>query len=67
MSGNFEVFSAGNPEQFSFRLTADDGTVVAVSPTFEHLKALIAGINAARENAATGCIIDHRELPLGQS
>ncbi|MDQ6752004.1 MAG: YegP family protein [Actinomycetota bacterium] len=59
MSGNFEVFSEGNGGEFSFRLTADDGTVIAVSPKFAHLKGVIAGINAVRENAATGFIVDH--------
>ena len=67
MSGNFEVFSHGNGNQFSFRLTADDGTVIATSPKFTHLKAVIAGINAVRENAAAGFVVDRTQGSIARS
>lgn len=57
MAGKFEILMDGD-ETYRFRLTAEDGTVVAVSPKFHHLKAVVAGINAVRENAATGIIVD---------
>ncbi|WP_426996903.1 YegP family protein [Pseudarthrobacter sp. N5] len=57
MAGEFEIHKEGE-EIFRFRLRAADGTVVAVSPAFGTLKALVCGINAVRENAATGHIVD---------
>lgn len=57
MAGKFEILKDGE-EAYSFRLTAADGTVLAESPKFDHLKAVVAGINAVRENAATGLIVD---------
>lgn len=57
MAGRFEILK-DNDQAFRFRLTAADGTVVAESPTFTHLEGVIAGINAVRENAATGLIVD---------
>lgn len=47
---------------FRFRLKADDGTVVAVSPRFPDIKSVVAGITAVRESAATGFIVDRRSL-----
>ena len=47
-----------------FRLTADDGTLVAVSPLFKTLKGVVAGINAVRENAATGLVVDRSRPEL---
>lgn len=61
MSGIFEILAAGE-QSFHFRLRADDGTVVAVSPKFPDIAALVAGINAVRESAATGFVVDHRSL-----
>ncbi len=61
MAGSFEILKAGT-NSFRFRLTAEDGTVVAVSPQFPNLKAVVAGINAVRENAATGFVVDRRNL-----
>ncbi|MFP3580482.1 YegP family protein [Arthrobacter sp. fls2-241-R2A-200] len=61
MAGSFEILQAG-PSAFRFRLTAEDGTVVAESPQFPTLKAVVAGINAVRENAATGFVVDRRSL-----
>lgn len=57
MAGIFEIAEAGEEEYF-FRLTAADGTVVAVSPLFNTIKGAAAGINAVRENAATGLVVD---------
>ena len=56
MAGVFEITEAG--EEYFFRLTAADGTVVAVSPMFNTIKGAAAGIDAVRENAATGLIVD---------
>ncbi|CAH0294102.1 hypothetical protein SRABI83_04301 [Arthrobacter sp. Bi83] len=59
MAGTFEIVTA-DQGSFRFRLTAEDGTVVAVSPSFPNIKAVVAGITAVRENAATGFIVDRR-------
>ena len=58
MAGTFEIAQAGDKAYF-FRLTAADGTVVAVSPLFSSIKGAAAGITAVRENAATGLVVDH--------
>ena len=57
MAGTFEIAQAGDKAYF-FRLTAPDGTVVAVSPLFSTIKGAAAGITAVRENAATGLVVD---------
>lgn len=57
MAGIFEIAEAGE-ESYFFKLTAADGTVVAVSPLFKTIKGAAAGINAVRENAATGLIVN---------
>ncbi|MBT8159625.1 MULTISPECIES: DUF1508 domain-containing protein [Arthrobacter] len=57
MAGRFEVLQDG--AGYHFRLMAADGSLVAESPKFKHLKALVDGINAVRENAATGIVVDH--------
>ena len=57
MAGIFEIAEAGEKAYF-FKLTAPDGTVVAVSPLFNSIKGAAAGITAVRENAATGLIVD---------
>ena len=57
MAGQFEILK-NNSGAYRFRLTAPDGTLVAESPRFKHLGAAVAGINAVRENAATGIIVD---------
>jgi uncharacterized protein YegP (UPF0339 family) len=70
LAGIFEIAQAGDTSYF-FRLTAADGTVVAVSPLFSSIKSAAAGINAVRENAATGLIVDrsdaHRRVAPGRS
>ncbi|XAS66882.1 YegP family protein [Micrococcaceae bacterium Sec5.7] len=63
MAGTFEVLSDGTGS-FRFHLKADDGTTVAVSPRFPNIKAVVAGITAVRENAATGLVVDHRSTPF---
>ena len=57
VAGVFEIAAAGD-ESYFFRLTAPDGTVVAVSPLFNTVKGAAAGITAVRENAATGLVVD---------
>jgi uncharacterized protein YegP (UPF0339 family) len=57
VAGTFEILQAGEGT-FLFRLTAGDGTVVAVSPKFTTIKGVVDGITAVRENAATGLVMD---------
>lgn len=66
MAGTFEIVST-EEEVFYFRLTADDGTLVAVSPRFKTLKGVVAGINAVRENAATGLVVNRSRRELASS
>lgn len=58
MAGTFEILQSGGGS-FLFRLTAPDGTVVAVSPKFTTIKEVVEGIAAVRENAAMGLVVDH--------
>jgi uncharacterized protein YegP (UPF0339 family) len=58
LAGIFEIAEAGDQAYF-FRLTAADGTIVAVSPLFNTIKGAAEGITAVRENAATGLVVDH--------
>lgn len=57
MAGTFEIHQAGEGT-FLFRLTAGDGTVVAVSPRFATIEGVVDGITAVRENAAAGFVVD---------
>ncbi|MCX6499031.1 MAG: YegP family protein [Arthrobacter sp.] len=57
MAGIFEIAATGD-ESYFFRLTASDGTVLAVSPLYNTIRAVAAGITAVRENAATGLVVD---------
>ncbi|WP_458781033.1 YegP family protein [Arthrobacter sp. D3-16] len=59
MAGRFEIHRVGD-ESYRLRLTDADGNIVAVSPNFKSLNTLIEGINAMRENAATGIVVDLR-------
>jgi uncharacterized protein YegP (UPF0339 family) len=61
LAGIFEIAKAGEKAYF-FKLTAPDGTVVAVSPLFNTIKAAAAGITAVRENAATGLVVDKSRI-----
>lgn len=62
MAGTFEIIREGEGA-FRFRLTAGDGTLVAVSPRFTTIKAVVDGIAAVRENAATGFVVNHSSCP----
>ena len=57
MAGTFEIIRE-EEEGFLLRLTAGDGTVVAVSPRFKTIEAVVEGIAAVRENAAMGLIVN---------
>ncbi|HET7140188.1 MAG TPA: DUF1508 domain-containing protein [Arthrobacter sp.] len=57
MAGMFELFVDAK-SNFRFRLTAPDGSVMAVSKAFEDKTAAVAGIAAVREYAGMGLITD---------
>jgi uncharacterized protein YegP (UPF0339 family) len=57
MAGLFELFIDAEA-YFRFRLTAPDGTVMAVSKAFDNKTAAVAGIAAVREYAGMGLIAD---------
>ncbi|MGO4857538.1 YegP family protein [Arthrobacter sp. 2MCAF14] len=61
MAGRFEILRDGE-DGYRFRLVTADGTLVAESPQFKHLKAVAAGITAVRENAATGIVVDRSKI-----
>ena len=58
MAGMFELF-IDEESAFRFRLTAPDGTIVAVSRPFDTKTDAVAGIAAVREYAGMGLISDH--------
>lgn len=60
MAGRFEIHRVGD-ESYRLRLTDAEGNIVAVSPNFKSLNTLLEGINAMRENAATGIVVDLRQ------
>lgn len=60
MAGRFEIHRVGD-ESYRLKLTDADGNIVAVSPNFKSLSTLLEGINAMRENAATGIVVDLRQ------
>jgi uncharacterized protein YegP (UPF0339 family) len=57
MAGIFELF-VDEESAFRFRLTAPDGTVMAVSRPFDTKTDAVAGIAAVREYAGMGLISD---------
>lgn len=57
MAGMFVLFVDAE-SNFRFRVTAPDGTVMAVSKAFEGKAAAVAGIAAVREYAGMGLIAD---------
>lgn len=64
MRGTFELFN-DEDKHFRFRLTAPDGTLMALSRPFPDKAAAVAGITAVREYAGTGLITDQcPEVPL---
>ncbi|ACL41125.1 YegP family protein [Pseudarthrobacter chlorophenolicus] len=60
MAGRFEIHRAGD-ESYRLRLTDAEGNIVAVSPSFKSLSKLRDGVNAMREAAATGIVVDRRQ------
>lgn len=57
MAGIFEVFVDAE-SYFRFQLKAPDGTVMAVSKTFDDKAAAVAGIAAVRDCAGMGLVTD---------
>ncbi|MFF1254390.1 YegP family protein [Pseudarthrobacter sp. NPDC058329] len=57
MAGMFELF-VDTESAFRFRLTAPDGTIMAVSRPFTSKTDAVAGIAAVREYAGMGLITD---------
>ena len=57
MTGSFELFE-DEYGYFRFRVTAPNGTVVALSTDFPDKRAAVAGIEAMREYAGMGLITD---------
>ncbi|MEW9873117.1 YegP family protein [Arthrobacter sp. HS15c] len=57
MAGMFELYMDAE-SYFRFRLTAPDGTVMAVSKAFDTKTAAVAGIAEVREYAGMGHITD---------
>lgn len=60
MAGKFEVHQ-DDEKFYRFRLKDGDGNLVAESPRFKNLSGVIAGIDALRESAATGIVVDLRK------
>lgn len=58
MAGMFELFIDAE-SAFRFRLTAPDGTIMAISKPFDTKTDAVAGIAAVREYAGMGLITDH--------
>ena len=58
VAGMFELFVDAE-SAFRFRLTAPDGTIIAVSKAFDTKTDAVAGIAAVREYAGMGLISDH--------
>lgn len=57
MAGMFELF-ADSDSYFRFRLTAPDGTVMALSKPFPDKRAAVAGIAEVREYAGMGFVTE---------
>ena len=55
MTGMFELFTDSDTS-YRFRLTAPDGTVMALSRRFPDLPSAVAGIAAVREYAGMGLV-----------
>lgn len=65
MAGMFELF-IDEDACFRFRLTAPDGTVMALSRPFPDKPAAIEGIAAVREYAGTGFVTELPEPPAAR-
>ncbi|MDF9751932.1 DUF1508 domain-containing protein [Arthrobacter sp. ES3-54] len=57
MTGMFELFTDSDTS-YRFRLTAPDGTVMALSRPFPDLPSAVAGIAAVREYAGMGLVTE---------
>lgn len=57
MTGMFELFT-GSDSRYLFRLTAPDGTVMALSRPFPDKPSAVAGIAAVREYAGMGLVTE---------
>jgi uncharacterized protein YegP (UPF0339 family) len=57
MTGMFELFTDSDAS-YRFRLTAPDGTVMALSRHFPDLPSAVAGIAAVREYAGMGLVTE---------
>ena len=57
MTGMFELFT-GSDASYQFRLTAPDGTVMALSRPFPDKPSAVAGIAAVREYAGMGLVTE---------
>jgi uncharacterized protein YegP (UPF0339 family) len=62
MAGQFEIYRDGL--SYRFRLTGDNGEVLAVSAAYPEKKTAAAAIMAVRENAASGHVVDKSAEPL---
>ncbi|MEZ2387949.1 YegP family protein [bacterium RCC_150] len=59
MAGTFELFTEMGG-RLRIRLVAADGTVLALSEAFDHVKEALNVVEAFREIAGTGLIVDRR-------
>ena len=66
MAGMFELFVDAE-SAFRFRLTAPDGTIMAVSKPFATKTEAVAGIAAVREYAGMGLITDHSTTTINSA
>lgn len=57
MTGTFEIYTVDH-SLYAFRLTAPDGTVLAVSGHYPDKQSAVQGIRNTRECAAAGLIAD---------
>ena len=61
MAGYFKLVDA-HDDGFRVKLTAPDGTLVAVSTYYASKAEAIAGIELIREIAGTGPVVDHSRI-----
>ncbi|MDQ0212630.1 YegP family protein [Arthrobacter bambusae] len=62
MTGTFELFTDSD-SSYRFRITAPDGTVMALSRSFPDKPAAVAGIAAVREYAGMGHVTEIKTPP----
>ncbi|WP_434992469.1 YegP family protein [Arthrobacter sp. Ld5] len=61
MAGYFKLVDA-HDDGFRVKLTAPDGTLVAVSAYYATKEEAVAGIELIREIAGTGPVVDHSRV-----